>query len=119
VSADTIEMIVDRGADVALIPIAAIAVLEVSAGRRHSRALATVVGVVAGLGGFMAGGWLGLAACGSLDCDVAPLVGVATGTVLGAYVGRRLGREQWQRVTPAQLGERIASSSRLLDVPPD
>jgi hypothetical protein len=86
-----------------VIPLAAVGKLEVSRGRRHSRGLATAVGIAAGFGGFMAGGWLGVALCGSLDCDIAPLTGFALGAVLGGFTGRRLGAERWEPTTPAAL----------------
>jgi hypothetical protein len=88
------------------VPVDAIARLEVSRGER-SRGRAIALGIAAGIGGFYAGGWLGMAACG-IDCDEAVLAGgLAAGIGLGGLVGSRIGRERWEDLPANQLADRL------------
>jgi hypothetical protein len=111
-SEDTIELSLEDDAAVARVPLGAIAKLEVSGGRKHSRGLATAAGVGVGVSAFMGGGWLAFSLCGSLDCDLAPLSGFAIGIALGAFTGHRMAGERWEPVTPTALRERLRPTSR-------
>jgi len=91
-----------------LVPHDAIEELEVSTGRRRSRGLATALGFAVGFAGFMGGGWAAFALCGSLDCDAAPLAGLAVGVTLGGYTANRVAGERWEPMTLASLSKRLA-----------
>ena len=92
-----------------LVPHDAIEELEVSTGRRHSRGLATALGIAAGFAGFLGGGAVAFSLCDSFpDCDAVPLAGLAVGVTLGGYTANRLAGERWEPMTLASLSKRLA-----------
>jgi hypothetical protein len=88
------------------VPADAIARLEVSRGG-GSRGRAIGVGIAAGVGGFFAGAWLGMAACG-IDCDAGVTAAAfAAGIGLGGLAGARIGRERWDDLPATQLADKL------------
>jgi hypothetical protein len=86
------------------IPLDAIARLEISKGpASHAKAALAAIGI--GFAAFYAGGWLGVAFCGSpIDCPGALLTGVAGG-IAGGSLGARIGHEKWKAVPIAWLSD--------------
>jgi hypothetical protein len=88
------------------VPVDAIARLEVSRGG-GSRGRAVAVGIAAGVGGFFAAGWLGMAICG-IDCDAGAMAGALAGGIgLGGLAGARIGRERWDDLPASQLADTL------------
>jgi hypothetical protein len=106
---DIVTLMPDDHADAIHIPVAAIAQIDVSQGRRGSRARAIVVGTAVGVGGFFVGIVAGVAMCASLDCAAAPIQGFATGGLLGAWTGAHLAGERWERTTVGWLSQPVAT----------
>ena len=102
-----ITLVPENGSTTIRVPVDAVARLEVGRGG-GSRGRAIAWGIAAGVGGFYAGGFLGFAACGNLDCESAILIGgLAGGIGLGGLVGSRVGGERWDDVPASQLADRF------------
>jgi hypothetical protein len=92
----------DGARETITVPLSAIGELELSRGRRGSRAKGILTGMLIGFGTFWGAGALAVNTCG-LDCDGAILAALAGGVVIGSMAGARLSGERWERVPVQSL----------------